>query len=198
MARHNGKGHTMTITRNPQFRKSHVKPLPTVKGNDRAREIPSITQPKKHKFVNADGKVFAILSEVPELPPEIEHLPFAVRWWDTYWKLLIASNQAIEDFIPSILTLCSMRQDFHTAEDTLNHKYPIHTKIGEKLAKSKLLIGRNISALEGDYGFTLSTNTIRNVKLTRSTEEESKVPKSVNPLHDTVPEESPYFVPDSE
>lgn len=195
----------MTITRSPQFRKSHTKPLPTVRGNERAKEIPSITQPKKHKFVNADGKVFSILSEVPALPPEIEHFHFAVRWWESYWKLLIASNQAIEDFIPSITTLCSLRQDFHSAEEILNSKYPIYTKIGEKLAKSKLVIGRNITAIEGDFGFTLSTNSIRNVKLTRSTEEETKKPKSVNPLHDAVPEDddlvpeaSPYYVKPAE
>jgi hypothetical protein len=145
-----------------------------------------------------------LLHEIPEPPEDLgRESPYtdinhALIWWDKYWQLLLDSDQAVGDFVPAIVTLCSFRQDICEMDEGLR-QFKIHTKIGQSLARSKLTIAKTMLALEGTFGFTLATNDIREKDVKRrQSKEENPVPSSVNLLAARTTESNPYVLTDDD
>lgn len=154
-----------------------------------------------------EGLSRILLTEVPPYPKNEflrtsgQNKNYAKRWWSRYWQLLIDSNQAIEDFIPSITTLCSLRQDLGELEEGLQ-RYPIYTKLGINISRAKLQTSKTILAMEGTFGFSLATNDIRKVdpskNKNRMTEAEEDVLPSTNSLASRKAQKNPFELTDED
>lgn len=134
------------------------------------------------------------LTQPPPLPPEIAEHKSARIYWRKYWSYLIEREQAVQDFIPTITTLCILRNQMSRLQISLDAMSPVN-KMAIAGQKNLITFARNITALEAEHGFTLATHSISQSYNPSQTKDET--PQSTNALASRATNSNPYEVPDS-
>lgn len=177
-------------------RKFQVSRVPAPIAPKETNVVPQVLTAKV-RLTNKDGSIteVSLYREPPPLPSEMTGYRHAATWWVSYWQILIDSGQASPTFVPTILTMCMMRQTFHTVTEKLLNPSFIASKPAKGLLTIQNQVARNLTALESSFGMTLNTSNLRTINVTPSKNEK---PKSTNTIADRSTPDNPYEDPSGE